>query len=119
IVLWLCNVPPLIVMWTLLARLIDRYGRSDFSRLLAMTAATFGTFLTTFGVTLNNHVHAAVCVTITVYSLTRCLSSAPEQGSRGVGMPSVPPAPPLLRSAAHFVLAGLFAALTFANELPA
>src|SRR5207253_2720814 len=70
-------------------------------------------------VTLNNHVHAAVCVTITVYSLTRCLSSAPEQGSRGAGMPCVPPAPPLLRSAAHFVLAGLFAALTFANELPA
>src|SRR5436190_6150006 len=34
-------------------------------------------------------------------------------------MPCVPPAPPLLRSAAHFVLAGLFAALTFANELPA
>lgn len=103
IVLWLCNVPPLIVMWWLLARLIDRYGRSDFSRILAMTAATFGTFLTTFGITLNNHLHAAVCVTLTVYCLLR----------------SLPPARQPASSPAHFALAGLFAALTFANELPA
>jgi hypothetical protein len=111
IVLWLCNVPPLIVMWWLLARLIERFGRTDFSRLLAMTAATFGTFLTTFGVTLNNHLHAAVCVTITVYCLVRCLRNAPEQES--------PPALLPASSPVHYALAGLFAALTFANELPA
>jgi hypothetical protein len=111
IVLWLCNVPPLILMWWLLARLIDRYGRSDFSRSLAMVAATCGTFLTTFGVTLNNHLHAAVCVTVTVYCLYRCRSGAGEQRGRGAGETDCSPA--------HFVLAGLFAALTFANELPA
>jgi hypothetical protein len=108
IVLWLCNVPPLIVMWWLLAKLIDRYGRSDFSRLLAMTAATFGTFLTTFGITLNNHVHAAVCVTATIYCLLQVRpASRPDAAEPANGSPR------------QYALAGLFAALTFANELPA
>lgn len=119
IVLWLCNIPPLLLMWWLLARLIDRYSRSDFSRLLAMTAATFGTFLTTFGVTLNNHLHAAVCVTITVYALMRCLEKAPEQASARAGEQPIPPARLPASSPAHLAVAGMFAALTFANELPA
>jgi hypothetical protein len=102
IVLWLCNIPPLVLMWWLLARLIDRFGKDDWSRILAMVAATFGTFLTTFAITLNNHVHAAVCVTITIYALMEILQARAGQG-RG----------------AHFLLAGLFAALTLANELPA
>jgi hypothetical protein len=100
IVLWICNVPPLVLMWWLLARVIDRYGRSDWGRLLAMTAATFGTFLSTFSITLNNHLHAAVAVTITVYALLRIMNDARRQPR-------------------YFLLAGLFAALTFANELPA
>jgi hypothetical protein len=100
IVLWLCNIPPLLLMWWLLARIIDRYGPNDWSRVTAMTAATWGTFLTTFSITLNNHLHAAVCVTVTVYCLPRMLNDRDLRPS-------------------NFVLAGLFAALAFANELPA
>lgn len=109
IVLWLCNIPPLIVMWWLLAKLIDRYGHDDWSRILAMVAATFGTFLTTFSVTLNNHLHAAVCVTVTMYALLVIVGGR-EPGSRGAGERG---------SNFQYFLAGLFAALTFANELPA
>jgi hypothetical protein len=100
IVLWLCNVPPLLLMGWLLARLIDRYGRGDWSRLFAMTAFAWGTLLTPFLVTLNNHLHAAVCVTVTVYCLLRLWNDGDAR-------------------ARHYMLAGLFAALTFANELPA
>jgi hypothetical protein len=107
IVLWLCNIPPLVLMWWLLARLIDRASPSDWSRIVAMVAATFGTFLTTFSITLNNHLHAAVCVTVTVHSLFMACRNG-EQGGEGEG-----------GRGWHFFLAGLFAALTFANELPA
>ena len=65
-----------------------------------MTAATWGTFLTTFAVTINNHLPAAISVLITVHAVLPIW----YDGSRRWR---------------HFVIAGLFAAFAAANELPA
>jgi hypothetical protein len=56
----LVNVLPLLVALWLLARLIDGLATTDFARIFAVGAACFGTFLTTFAVTLNNHLTAAI-----------------------------------------------------------
>lgn len=65
------NVVPFAVYLLLLSRLVEEHGASDFGKLLAMVAAGFGTFLTTFAGTLNNHGPAAYCVLFAVYPLLR------------------------------------------------
>ena len=65
-----------------------------------MAAAAFGTFLTTFAVTINNHLPAAVCAVAAVYAAVRIWFDGERR----------------LR---YFVVAGLFAALAAANEFPA
>src|SRR5207248_6558748 len=59
-VLLTVNVLPLGIYLVLLARLLERYGTTDWGRLFTFGAAGFGTFLTTFATTLNNHTPAAV-----------------------------------------------------------
>jgi hypothetical protein len=94
------NVVPLGIALYLLAAMVDRLGLSDWGRIFVMTCAAFGTFATTFSITLNNHVTAIFCV---VYTLAAAW--------------------PIWRGESNawwrFSLAGLFAALTAANELPA
>ena len=63
------NVVPLWIFFVLLARLLERWGRSDWGRIYVMSAATLGTFLTTFAVTLNNHITAAVTTMIAIYAV--------------------------------------------------
>lgn len=94
------NVLPLIAYFVLLAKLVERFGTTDWGRLFVMAAAAFGTFLTTFAVTINNHLPAAVCVAAAVYALAPIVFDGQRQ----------------LR---YFVMAGLFAALSVASELPA
>jgi len=65
------NVLPLIIFLLLLANLLEEYGTTDWGQLFVFTAACFGTFLTTFAVTLNNHTPAACCVMLAVYPLLR------------------------------------------------
>ena len=99
IVLWLCNMPPLLLSWFLLAKMFDRYAIDDWTRLFAIVAATAGTFLTTYTIALNNHLHAAVCVVIAIYFLVRILHDANHAWW-------------------NYFACGLFGALVFANELP-
>jgi hypothetical protein len=96
----LVNVLPMIVYFVLLARVVERHGPNDFSRLLVMATATGGTFLSTFAVTLNNHTLAAVCAMIALYAVTRIWLDG-------------------RRDSKYFVLAGLFVALAWVWELPA
>ena len=51
----LVNVVPLVIYFFILARLVERFGTSDWGRIFVMAAATLGTFLTTFAIVLNNH----------------------------------------------------------------
>jgi hypothetical protein len=94
------NILPLVLMYVLLARIVERLGTTDWGRIFVMAAATLGVFLTTFAVVLNNHIVAAVSATVTLYALVRISCD----GERRV---------------AYFALAGLAAAFTAANELPA
>lgn len=94
------NVVPMIFYFVLLAKLIERFGSTDWGRVFVMGAATFATFLTTFSVTINNHLPAAVCVAAATYAAVRILFDGERR----------------LR---YFVAAGLFAAMAVANELPA
>jgi hypothetical protein len=94
------NLVPMVIYFLLLARLIERFGTTDWGRVFVMAAAAFGTFLTTFATVLNNHLPAAVCMVITLYAAVRIWFDGE-------------------RRARYFVIAGLFAGLLVANELPA
>ncbi|MGC3969437.1 MAG: hypothetical protein QM775_19380 [Pirellulales bacterium] len=65
------NIPLIVVMWALLARHIERYGRTDFGRVFTMAAAVFGTLQTTFAVTLNNHLVAAASAMLLLDAVVR------------------------------------------------
>jgi hypothetical protein len=99
-IILLVNVLPLIVYFFVLAKIVERYGRTDWGRVFVMAAATFGTFLTTFAIVLNNHLPAAVAAAIALYAVLRIWYDG-EQRLR------------------YFVLAGFFAAFTASCELPA
>ena len=94
------NVIPLAITFVLLARLVERFGTTDWSRVFAMSAAAFGTFLTTFAVVVNNHLPAAVCMAVILYVAVRIWFDGQQQGR-------------------YFVIAGLAGAFLVANELPA
>jgi len=98
--LLLVNVLPLVVYFWVLAKILERYGRTDWGRIFVMAAAAFGTFITTFGVVLNNHLPGAVSAVIVLYAALRIWYDGERR----------------LR---YFLLAGFFAAFSVACELPA
>lgn len=106
VILLTFNLLPLVVYLVLLARLVERYGTSDWGRLMVLAAAGLATFVLAFSITLNNHVLAAYAVVMALYP-TLMLWSAYRADPRQ----------PL--AAGYFVLAGLFAALAACFELPA
>jgi hypothetical protein len=101
ILLTLNALPWAVALW-LLARLVERHGTTDWGRLFVLTAACFGTFVTTFSVTLNNHTVAAWSAMFALYAAVRIWSQ--PRGSQPLGL---------------YVVAGFFAAFTACNELPA
>ena len=96
----LFNLVPLVVGFALLGRLVERFGTTDWGRIFVMAAAVFGTFLTTFAITINNHLPAAVCAAAAIYAAVRIWFDGERR----------------LR---YFVITGLFAALAAVNEFTA
>ncbi|NOZ39656.1 MAG: hypothetical protein GXP24_05455 [Planctomycetes bacterium] len=94
------NVLPLVLMFFLIAKLAERLGTTDWGRIFVVASACLGTMLTTFAVTLNNHIVAAVSATLALYAFVRIWSDGETR----------------LR---YYFAVGLFAAFTAANELPA
>lgn len=72
------NFVPLLLSWCVLTRLIERYGTTDWGRIFTVAAVCFGTFLSTFVVTLNNHLPGFVCTAFALYASTRLLDPPPE-----------------------------------------
>ena len=95
------NVLPLAISLLLLARLLEAHGKTDWGRLFVFATACFGTFLTTFTVTLNNHVPASCCVFFAMYAIVK---------PRGEGEPISPVAG---------LVAGLFTGIAVSLDLPA
>ncbi len=94
------NILPLALMFFVLAKLVERFGNTDWGRIYVVAAACLGTLLTTFAVVLNNHTVAAVSVALALYAFVRIWFDG-ESRTR------------------YYAAAGLFAAFTAANELPA
>jgi hypothetical protein len=100
LMLFTVHVLPLVLMLAILARLVERLGLSDWGRIFVVAAAAFGTFLSTFAVVLNNHIIAAVSAAMALYAFVRIWFDGDNR-------------------VRWYVLAGLAAAFTAANELPA
>lgn len=94
------NILPLALYFWLLVGLIERWCDTDWAKLFAVAAAAWGTFLTTFAITLNNHLPAAICVLIALNVFIRIWYDDASQ--------------PWM-----FFVIGLSAAFAAANELPA
>jgi hypothetical protein len=100
LMLFTVNILPLLLMYYLLAKLVDRFGTTDWGRVFVMAVATLGTLLTTFAVVLNNHLVAAVSAAIALYAFVRIYLDGERHWS-------------------YFALAGFAAAFTAADDLPA
>src|SRR5262249_31201702 len=96
----LFNVLPMVAYFFVVAPVVERFGATDWGRLFVMTCAAFGTFLSTFAVTINSHSTAAVSAAVTLDVVLRIWYDGERRG-------------------AWFFVAGFFAAFTAANELPA
>jgi hypothetical protein len=99
IVLLTINALPWLVYLWLLARLIESLGTTDWGRIFVLSAACFGTLITPFLNTLNNHTIAAFSALFALYPVVLSFRA------------------PLTRTQA--IAAGFFAGLTACNELPA
>jgi hypothetical protein len=100
LMLFTVNILPLALMYYLLARLVERFGTTDWGRIFVMAVATLGTLLTTFAVVLNNHLVAAVSAAIALYAFVRIYFDGERRWW-------------------YFAIAGFAAAFTAADELPA
>ncbi len=94
------NLLPLLFYFWLLTKLVERFGTTDWGKMFVMAAAVFGTFLSTFAVTINNHLIAAVCTVGALYAVVRIWYDGDTRYR-------------------WFAMAGFFAAMMAANELPA
>ncbi len=100
LMLLVTNGTLLLVYFWFLIQSVERWGRTEWGRIFVIGVATWGTFLTTFGVTLNNHLPAAVSALVATYCLLRIWYEQADQSR-------------------YFYWGGLAAAFTAANELPA
>ena len=116
LMLLVVSVVPWAVYLFFIAKMINSIPVRDWTRYYVLACAGFGTFLSTFTNTLNNHLPAAISVIISLYFLseiwrleTRRKSSLEELKTDN---------PPQVHWLRYFVC-GLFAAFAAANELPA
>ena len=99
-ILVLVNLLPMLLAVGALAWFLPHYTYSKASFWLLLAMAAFGTFLSTYIVTLNNHTVAAVSVILSIIPTARIVSDEERH--------------PL-----WFMAAGFFAAFACTNELPA
>ena len=93
------NILPLAVYLWVLARLLERHGASDWAIMFLVAAAAFGTLVTPFITTFNNHTAGTFSVLFALYAALRVMEGEDR---------------PLLH-----VAAGFFAGFAVTNELPA
>jgi hypothetical protein len=121
------NVLPFALYMWLLSLLAERFGTTDWGRLFVVTAAAFGTLLTPFLVTFNNHTPAAFAALVALYAGLRAADGARRAGgvrplmegaaaegtNQGANAPRSPPSAP-----GWFLLAGIAAGFLVNCELP-
>ncbi len=97
------NVLPLVLYLSLLAWVVERFTEDDWSRLFVVTAGAFGTLVTPFLVTFNNHT-VAVVTTMIALACTLRIWSARDADDRASWL---------------FVVAGLSSGFNTCFETPA
>ncbi len=75
LILFTVNVIPSLAMFVLLACIVESLGTTTFGNVLVIGVATMGTLLTSFATVLNNHLPAAICVTITIWTWLRIVAA--------------------------------------------
>lgn len=98
----LVNFVPLMVYLFLVNRLVNTLSGSDWGGFFVLSCACFGTFVTSFCVTLNNHTVAASSALYSLYATLQIMRAAPESPRSTL-----------------FATSGFFAGLTACMELPA
>ena len=99
LILLIVNWLPLSIAFALLARTIALSSHSIPARIIAIAAFCFGTLVTGYSTTLNNHSVGAVCAALLLPPLLRIINET--------------------RQGRDFALTGFFAALLCCHELPA
>lgn len=99
-ILLIVNLLPMLAALYVFACLLERYAERDATRLFIMAAASLGTLLSTFLVTLNNHTVAAYSLVFALYPAMRIVVDGE-------------------RCWCWFALSGFFSAFVCTNELPA
>jgi hypothetical protein len=94
------NALPFLVYLVVLARLVERFGETDWGRLYVLAAGGFGTFVTTFAVTFNNHTVAACTALFALYPALLIWAER-------------------RRDVYLYLVCGIFAGFTITSELPA
>ena len=84
LMLVLSNIPPLLVFYYLLAKLLDEFAQSDWTKVFVMFSAAFGTLLTTIANSLSNHLPAAVCTLVTIWALVRIWKNSSDPDAEEV-----------------------------------
>lgn len=101
IMLILVNLIPLVILWIIMARkAIREHATNTWAVCILAAFASFGTFLSTFSNTLNNHLPAAVAAGVSLWCLDRIIHRGQRQWY-------------------WFVVCGLSTSFTAANEMPA
>ncbi len=94
------QVVPLFLFFWAVGRIAELVAEAEWTRIFLMACAGFGTYLTTFAISLNNHVPAAACVAVSLYAVILIWQRRSE-------------------SVVWYFVAGLTAALAAAFDLPA
>ncbi len=71
IVIGLVGCSLMALLWWLTVLSVERWGTTEFGRVFVVACATWGTLLTSFAVTINNHLPGAVATFIGFYALLR------------------------------------------------
>jgi len=100
VILILVNWLPWLIALGLIANLAERFAGTDIAKITLVISAAFGTLLSPFLVTLNNHSMAAVALVVSLW----CVLPLVHEGRRHVW---------------RFALGGLAAAFVVCNEMPA
>ena len=100
LILIFSNVLPFVLYLALIATLVHRFSQTTFTACVVILVAGLGTFLSTFAISLNNHLPAAIAVSAVIF----CGIQVKDQQARGLGW---------------YVVAGLASAFAVSNELPA
>ncbi len=100
VVIWLNNAPLILLWGWFIVLLSARWGETSFGRLFLIATAMWGTLLTPFGTTINNHLPGAVATLVAFYAVLRIWYDGQSRWY-------------------YFLAAGLAAAVSAACEMPA